>query len=259
MKFKKISVKIAATVLSMITIITSMTLSAFAVEQNYGEEGEVIAVLIPQENGPDIYAEGKEAQFLYNKHMQNTPGDEIKCNNYEVNQNNDIDDLPLTRGAFHYKYRYIEKTRNNNYKLTSETKRVTNYMENATDTMQNASFSYNVSKGWTISAGVTGKFKQAVTAELGGTWTSSYSANTTFNLNIPAKTKMWIEYTPIVKRSTGVCEKYFKPRGPLNQPEYVEERINVVTTSPKKLNVTLGNKTIESPDGIYTWKSSKVR
>jgi hypothetical protein len=226
------------------------------------DDGDVVAILIPQENGEAVFIEGPAAAQAYEeiiaqfqmKEQQNR-ADEIFLNQEAVNSANSSPSGIRAR-MLTYKYRYIEKSRDNKYLYSSQKKRITPELKNETSINQEHEFSINVSSAWSINGEITGKFKDAVIGKLGGSWEKSFNVNRTFLMKIPSRSKIWMEFTPYYRKSSGLSQKYYNVRGPIGT-EVVVKSVSVTTYSPQSINMAFGSKQMSVPDGLYVWKEVK--
>lgn len=238
--------------LCLISIMSfGMSATAFATTNPPLEEkGEVVQIMFFDENGKQHIYRGQEAIAIHKSinNVQESGLDKIMSDVYERPENG-----IQTRGAFSYKYRFITLKSGTRY---GPTVRITNYMANETSTMQRRDISAVASINWTINTNLTGMFKSAFESSIGTSWTKGSSLSDTFSFNIPPHKKVWLEFTPKLRYVEGESQKYFIPRGPGPKPIIIQERKKVSSTSPKTVNITINEKTVKAPDGVYTWKQS---
>lgn len=251
-----------------ISSILAMGVTSFALDMDktnsiqnlQGDDGTVFRVDVPDENGNYITLRGLEAQKWYDDAVIETKKNLIedeKCTKENINSksNTDSEEKAISRGAFHYRYRYIESEHKKDVKRNDLKTNVTNELTNETSLTQSYDLNLKVSQSWTINSEVTGRYKKAVTAALGGSWGKSYSKSETLHVNIAPGETVQVQFIPIMDKSVGESQKYFIPRGPGHKEPYIEKSVKVTTYSPKYTRCKVGPFSFKTVYGAYVWKS----
>lgn len=234
----------------------SLTFSILFIFYSFANE-EVIRVDIPDEKGGYSSLYGKDAQLWYESCVNETEKEIKEIQQIEENKQTNID-ISL-RGPFTYKYRYIEEKRTKDVKREDLKRNITNKLENRSSVMQTYSLSFKVSQSFEINSAVSGKYKDAVLAYLGSSWNKSYEKSETITVNIPPRKSLQVEFIPIMDKSTGYAQKYYKTRGSGNLSKtIVENSIQVITYSPKYTECKVGNKYMKTIYGVYIWKEASL-
>lgn len=220
------------------------------------DQGRVVQIAIPNENGELQYYTGEKAQKLYDEIQKQT----------EDKLQQKIDILPETAkislskedtvapmGMFTYKYRFVKTSSGTVY---GKKERITNYLKNQTSVSQSMSISAYTQKTWSINTTLTGKYKDTFSAAAGAGWQNTSTLSMELNINVPSKRRVWLEFQPRYNYVRGEVQKYYVTRGP-KKVTVIQERKPVYSKSPKTINVTLGRKRSKGPDGIYTWKEDR--
>lgn len=231
-----------------VVFITMGSLSAYAKQDisSKGEtEGEVIQVAIPDQNGNLKFYTGEDAKVLYNQ-AQNQTVEEIP----KEEANKMDDNIFHPDGMFTYKYRFVTKSSGTKYGASN---RITQYLKNETNTKQSMSVEASTSVSWGIDVSLSGEFKDAFEASVGGNWKKTSSFRETLNVDVPAKSTVWLEFKPLLNYVNGEAQKYYVTRGPV-KTTIIESRKSVYSTSPRHISINIGKKSIMGPDGMYVWK-----
>lgn len=247
MKFKKIYT----------LLFVSIIFCIFLVITSFATEGTVFRVDIPNANGGYTSLYGEEAKLWYEDCKIETEKELNEIKNIEEKNKNNIDS-PL-RGPFSYKYRYVEDKHEKEVRREDLKRIITNKLENRSSIKQSYSLSFKVSQGFEINSSISGKYKDAVLSYLGSSWNKSYEKSETFNVDIPPHKRVWIEFVPIMEKSTGKAQKYYKIRSSGTPGRtIIENSIDVTTYSPKYTECKVGNKYIKTVYGAYIWQENSL-
>ena len=254
-------VKKAISVFMAMLLTMSLGATAFASEDHdkniAGEpvdrSGEIVRVDIPNGDGTFTTLEGAKAQAWYNGLVTEEEGTETQNMTLETAR---TEGKIETRGAFRYRYRYLESNRTNDVERRSLEKTVTNKIRNTSSTTQTYTLNLSVSQSWSISRSITGEYEKVVKATLGESWGKTYSKNESFQVNVQPGKTLWVTFIPIMDKSEGKAQKYFIPRGGLYKKPIVVKSYDVVTYNPKYLSTKMGPFTIKSVYGIYVYREA---
>lgn len=225
---------------------------AMSVDHFGGEDGDVVMVIVPDDNGHVHYLTGYEAELAL-KQLENQ---EVISYANDSALTELEDDEAVDRGPFHYRYRFVKGSSGTKY---LPAKRISNYLTNKSSRTQQLQTSASASTTWSIDVSLSGKFKEVFNAAVGGSWQTTASFSQVLTMNVAPKTEMWLEFKPLVRYVSGKSQKYFIPRGPVSKKPIVMESKNVYSTSPKSIRIKLGNQTVTAPDGAYVWKEKKIK
>lgn len=246
--------KIITIAFAMLMLLTSiLNLNVYANERD-GESGEVVMIAVPSGSGSFKYYTGNEAKSMY---MQILHQSSVNMQeDFEILGEPLIEDEMEPTGPFTYKYRFIKESSGTRY---GNSKRISNVLENRSSQTQKLQTSVSSSTSWSINTSLSGKFKQAFEATVGGTWANTSRFSQTITMSVGPNKKMWLEFKPLLRYVSGKSQKYFIPRGPVNKTPVVVESKYVYSTSPRSISMTLGNKTFTGTDGVYVWKETRLR
>jgi len=152
-------------------------------------------------------------------------------------------------GSVKYGHYYVETS---NGKSNGSTVRVMPYAKSTTSTTQAMDVSLSASSSWSINSSITGKWKDAVTASPGSSWTKTYSASITVRLSVAPRKTGWVESTPSMQYSIGCVERKFWDR--THRKWIILSAKSVTAYSPLQITASFGGKTFKSPDGTYIFK-----
>lgn len=111
----------------------------------------------------------------------------------------------------------------------------------------------SASQAWSINPEISGKYKEAVTLKLGGSWGKSYSKDETLHVNIAPGKTVQVQFVPIMDKSTGKAQKYYIPRGGVSTKPIIEKSLAVTTYNPKYTTCKVGPFNLKSIYGAYIW------
>lgn len=251
--------KVLAGLFGAMILVYLLSMPTFAAENMAGESvdrsGTVTYICTPNGDGTFTTLEGEEAQAWYDKSVRE--GElrvaMLKSEYSDKNTNPEAE----TRGPFHYRYRYRESSSRKNVDRNELERTVTNKLKNNSSSQQSYVLKLSVSQGWTVSPSVDSKYKDVITAKLGGSWGKTYSITDSFTVNVKPRKTLWVTFVPIMDESKGKVQKYYIPRGGISKDEIIVKSTNVVTYNPKYLTVPIGRliKT-KSVYGTYIWHES---
>lgn len=215
-------------------------------------DGSVVRVDVPDENGNYITLEGEEAKQWYNQAVIETKKNLIE-DEIIIHSISKEDHSVTLDGMFTYKYRYVESKHTNDVARTDLKKNITNKLTNQSSVEQSYDLRLSVSQSWTINGSVTGKYKDAVTGQLGGNWGKSYSKDETLHVKIAPGKTVQVQFVPIMDKSVGEAQKYYIPRGGLYKNPIIEKRVAVTTYNPKFTTCKVGIFNMKTVYGAYIW------
>lgn len=235
-----------AVVLLVITCFTSTTVNAEEREATRTVRVEIVI------DGKSTILEGEEAQnYVNQKALEEKRMLELKreMSKSLFQKPETYEKSKVTPNTVSYYYVYDQRGYNENAHRPSLKKRITEIWKNSSSITQSHSFSYTSSAAWSINADVTGKFKDAVTSKLGGSWTNSTGATDSVTMNVAPGKTMYMTFYPIMKNSWGYSQKWM--RGRYSFPDTKMEEVWVDTYSPKSVYNPKLKKNV--PDGVYEW------
>lgn len=214
----------------------------------------VVRIDIPNADGTYTSITGDDAKKWYNEKIVNQNCDDSLEVLSQDDQPSDKINYLMSGGAFHYKYRYLEENHINDYYRNDLKRPVTNVLHNGSSVEQMYTLNVSVSESWSISPVLSYEMKNAVLDKLGSSWGKNYSRNESFSIKVPSKKTLWVDFIPIMERSSGKVEKYFVPRRGIGAGQvFVVDSQSVVTYSPKYLETQMGPFKFKSVYGMYIW------
>jgi hypothetical protein len=248
-------------VLLLVTEISGVSVYASEIDE---ESGEVVMIAVPDGNGNLNYYTGDAAKEAYAQITQQSDmsaemvDELVEQSDLDVDTEvePDVDTGVEPCGPFYYKYRFIKKRSGRIY---GTSRRISNYLDNTSSQNQSLSTNVRSSTTWTINTSLTGGFMEAFKISVGGGWSSNSSFAQTISMNVGPKKRMWLEFKPLVRYVSGIAQKYYIPRGPINNRPIVVESKSVYSTSPVSVYMMIGDRFFVATDGAYVWKERNLR
>lgn len=242
--------KILSLALFLVVLAQCMTATVNAEESKAPKTIKVEIVI----NGKSTILEGEAAQDYVNQKVieeqkMMSLKRELAMQRSPLQKSQNQNKIEKSPNTVTYYYTYEQRGYNENAHRPSLKQRITQQWKNSSSITQSHTFSYSSSSEWSINLDVSGKFKEAVTVALGGSWTNKYSASDSVTMNVPAGKTMYMTYYPIMKNSWGYSQKWMKGR--YSAPDTKMEEVWVDTYSPKSIYNNLLKKNV--PDGVYEW------
>jgi len=248
--------KMIGALLVLLLFVTEISgLSAYASEID-DELGEVVMIAVPDGNGKLNYYTGDAAKEAYAQITRQSDISEEVVDELVKQSDVDVDTEVEPCGPFYYKYRFV---RERSGQIYGPSRRISTYLENTTSERQSLSTNVRSSTTWTINTSLTGGFMEAFKLSVGGSWSSGSSFSQTISMNVGPKKRMWLEFKPLIRYVSGKAQKYFIPRGPINNRPIVVESRSVYSTSPVSVYMRLGDRFFMATDGAYIWRETNLR
>ncbi|MBS6446539.1 MAG: hypothetical protein KH382_02990 [Clostridiales bacterium] len=215
---------------------------------------ERVAAVLVVENGEFRFLYAEEAETYYAEEMaKSITLDEQAFTLSDDKQPAQSATPYISIGTSQYRYGYVEEQRQTGVLCTNFTKRVTREYGNATSIEQTVSVAWEVTQSYETSANITsGDWLKAITAEVGTSWTNSYSVSETYQMTIRPGTKIWLEFTPRMNVTSGTATKYLVTSGG-RKP--IEARYVTLYGATYTYDYEM-KKNI--PDGLYVFKEADL-
>jgi hypothetical protein len=132
---------------------------------------------------------------------------------------------------------------------TSLMRRISSIIYNETGSPATRKIDYSTTQGYSVNISLNGGKKDAFSATLGGSWSSSWSKSDSISYTISSKYYGWMEYTPIMDNSWGYMECAI----------WDASKQIWVAQPTEWTDLYIARNMNGTPDGIYTIKTSTTR
>ncbi len=228
-----------------ISLLLGIAMSANAEVSEHSDSSILSSVLV-QDGKAEFLTKEETEQYI----AEETRKAEEIANMKEQSQNNLS--VPRTsiqpNGAFGYRYVYRQTGFVAGLLRLTQTRRISSEYRNSTSVNQSVQLSWSVTQNFSITAGISGEWLEAVKASLGASWTGSCSASSVYTITIAPGKTVWLEFAPRMDNSWGYVDKYFTNPGGriLEESKWVDTyKTSYIYNSAMKKNV---------PDGLYTFR-----